>query len=152
MSSVTATVEDVLVKETASGKTVYIVKAGGMELSTLSRELAQDAKDSKGDEVQLEYTEKQNGRYTNRYLERIRPPESDGFTKVQASIAGADKELRIMRQTAAKVATAQLVYFPATEQTQATLQQLTEMWVSYFVNGWPEGEGEAPPPDDGIPF
>lgn len=64
------TLDSIEAKPTSKGD-VFKVKAGGYEFATFNAQLARKAHGLVGQPARITYTEKQNGQYTNRYLEAI---------------------------------------------------------------------------------
>lgn len=150
MPTTTGLLEEVLMKQTKQGKPFWEVIVQGHEpFTTFRREVAEAARDLKTRQVAVDYTEKQNGNFTNRY--------ADAVTAAQQTFAveGDQREIRIMRQTASKIAAQTLPHLDPSEQTPEGMVQIAEFWVSYYVNGPGVGAEDAEPgpiPDDGIPF
>lgn len=164
MPTRTIRVKDVRQKTTSKGDLYELVDEDGNEYATKKRDVAESARDLRGAEAEIEFTESRNGQWLNLWLESVMPVRtapSNGFTQVTqtAPDISPQREMRIMREAAAKVAVEQLRYLLPAEQTFATLQVLTDWWVDYFINGWdnvqPPAVGAPTPaaqPDDDIPF
>jgi len=86
----------------------------------------------------------------------VQPPQTS--SSATPRISDDDRESRIMRQTASKVAAILISHIPAEQRTLDNVVMLSERLVSYYRGGvaWPaqDGQGQQPPPDDedGIPF
>lgn len=163
MPTLQARVDDVVMSETAKGP-IYKAKINGVEYATFNKEIANQAKALKGQTATVDFTISQNGQWTNHYLEGITaaqlglgiPAETNGFHStppVEPAPTSADRETRIMRQTALKCAVATLPFFPAAEQSQETIAVLCDTYLSYFQYGWDaEFTNPAPVAEDDIPF
>lgn len=166
MALATTTITEVTRKETSKGD-LFLVQAGGQEYSTMKLPLAAAAKGLIGKQVELEYKETTKvgsaGQvFTNRYLDDVRlattqipfaPTVSSGAAIAWPSEAsGSDKEGRIMRQSAAKVAVHLLPHLPAETRSPASVIAMADFFFDYFVNG-PAGPVEPLHPEtDAIPF
>jgi hypothetical protein len=166
-----AGISNVGIKETAKGQLFQVTTTDGIEYSTFNGALANQARQLVGQQVLLSFTEKQiqkNGQtYTNRYYEGAEPTNgvaaapapwgSVDVPQLSFPVPGAPpevaRELKIMRQTATKVAAHMLVYLPETERTPDGLVAIAEYLVSYYQ----DGPRHAPAPAshataDDIPF
>jgi hypothetical protein len=172
--------------DTARGPIFRVQTANG-EYSTFNGAAAHQARQLIGAEVVLTYTQKEvdkNGQhFTNLYYEGAEattgtlpgfagPPPGFGnspsglaplnFTP-PAAPPESDREIKIMRQTATKVAAHMLGYLDAAEQTPTGLLDISEFLVSYYQHGHTPtrpmpaygdpGPEQAPMySDDDIPF
>jgi hypothetical protein len=140
-------VKDVTQKTTAKGDLYALVDTDGNEYTTFKRDIAESARSLKGAEAEVEFNETRNGTWLNLWLENVVPVRTEptsGFTPVtqHAPDISPQREMRIMREAASKVAVEQLRYLLPAEQTIATLMTLTDWWVDYYLNGW---ESTQPP-------
>lgn len=121
--------------------------------------------------VNLTYNEKQKGQYTNRYAEKVEQAQAQTslvapggplgiayapdyrsaptatmvpqqtFQTIPHAPQETDKDLRIMRQTATKVAVQLLPYLPEHERTPLGLLTMSDYLVDYYVGGVPVAPG-----------
>lgn len=153
----------------------YTITTDQGEFSTKFPEPAQEAHGYVGQRVTLVYQEPpprqgRNGQwYQSRYLRRIiaaygapqqQPmhPSVQAFqperpAQPQAPPQQDSRELRIMRQTAAKLAVQTIALVPSDERSFSNQVAVAEAWLRYFVNG-PQVAGIAEPdaPADDIPW
>ena len=118
MAELTAVVDDVRVKKLSDDRQFYVIKSDGKEFSTFKRDLAASAKALIGQQAKIDYTEKQNGEWTNRYLENVESATS--FKQADAS----QKEIDIRRAVALKAAIEMLPYFPSEAQHWNTVKEI----------------------------
>lgn len=159
-------IREVKARTTTRGDIYDLHADDNQEYATFDKGLALTAQSLSGPQaplVTLTYTEKQKGQYTNRYAEKIEQAQTQlgvgqiafGPGPAQAlaptvtqnvlpqlpvaapPMSGVDKEMRIMRQTASKVAVHLLPYLPAHEQTPQGLLTMADFLVDYFVEGAP---------------
>lgn len=127
--------------------------ANGMKFSTFKGDIASVAAALLNQTAEIEYTEKQNGQYTNRTLLGITPrPEFGGAqvthsapatalhsppsTHTASSSISPDRELRIMRQSALdRALTAFGIEGLNPIQDSDALFQLADEFIDYFNNG-----------------
>lgn len=145
MAQVTAVVEQVFAPN--KGGFYDIKLQDGTKLSTKKAELAQAAKELKGQSALLTYTESQNGQYTNRYLDKIE-------TAGGSSSAYPPKERLIAAESAVKSAVDLIQYLPAAEQTPAGVEAVARFLhgLIYALAAEEPGEPEPLPLQDDIPF
>lgn len=163
MAEVHTTVDAVTVKETSVGD-LFLVATPDGKFGTLNRDIAEAAKKLLKKAVVIQSSEKDSGRI-NPYTKKPYPPdlyvnaiEAEGeqmtFDAEPSSNGGGrspEENLRIMRQSGAKVAVQLLSFFPPAEQTPETLLALSDHLVEYFVNGRLDA-GDPVLADDDIPF
>lgn len=176
-------IEGVSIKSTSRGD-LFVVKAGGTEYSTFASAMGNQARQLTGQTVALRFVEKnveKDGRsYTNRYYEGAEPystgdfgNNSAGLTQLPIPFTGSpapsepDRQLKIMRQTATKVAAHLMPYLPEGERTPMGLLAMADFLVLYYEHGngpnapadpgpQPGQQGSfydtQPSPDNDIPF
>lgn len=152
---------------------VYVVGAIA-PLSTFKRELAESAFTLVGQSAEAHYTVKQNGQYTNYYLEDILPAPASPAERAQraqeaqpllrtaaglpepaqalqeAQASQDEKNRAIHRQTAAKVAA---TLFAASPSDAPTFWENVRTLALYFDTGvLPIDQITAPGDEDDIPF
>jgi hypothetical protein len=175
-----ATIRDVGIKETAKGQLFQVTTTDGTEYSTFNGAYANQARQLVGQNVLLSFTEKQvvkNGQtYVNRYYDGAEPSgQTFGNPGGQTQWAGpndvpqltipqvieapaGDRELKIMRQTATKVAALMLPHMEdPKERTPAGLLVIAEFLLAYYQHGFSNPSNPASfhaeqPVDDDIPF
>lgn len=159
METTQTRIDNVLVKNLNDGRSVYRVMVGDREYTTFKRDIAEAAKELIGYEAELGFQVKQNGNFTNYYLDSVlpvRPIHQTGNGQLSfgttPAAGGEERELRIMRQSALARAIDTLPYFTAAEQTRETLATLSEEYLAYFVSGNWESLPPAPVVEDDIPF
>lgn len=155
METLQATIDNVFVKQLNDGRSLFRVMVGEREYTTLKKSLAEQAKDLVDREAVIGFNVKQNGNFTNYYLESVQA--SNGQLAINGNgpaPVSEERELRIMRQSALERALLSLPYFTAAEQTRETIATLCEEYLAYFVTGeWGGDTMTAANPDlDDIPF
>lgn len=172
----TTQLKTVAIRDVTSGSTsrgdIFRVQTTDGEYSTFNGALANQARQLIGREVMLRFTEKQvekNGQwFTNRYYEGAEPTGNmaqgpSGPTQVtfEPPQRDSDKDLKIMRQTATKVAVLLLAYLPEDEQTPTALLDAADFLLAYYQHGQRRNEPVASEPsfydpiphgDEDIPF
>ena len=118
MAELTAVVDDVRVKKLSDDRQLYVIKSDGKEFSTFKRDLAASAKAMIGQQAKIDYTEKQNGEWTNRYLENV-----ESAVEFKQATAPA-REIDIRRAVALKAAIEMLPYFPSEAQHWNTVKEI----------------------------
>lgn len=164
MATTQERIDNVLVKTLQDGRSIYRVMVGNREYTTFKRDLAEAAKELIGREAEIDFQVKQNGNYTNYYLDSVlpvRPSQQNGSGQLSLDqgtpSSSEERELRIMRQSALARAIETLPYFEKAEQSRETLATLAEEYLSYFLSGnWENNAALAGSssfqPDDDIPF
>lgn len=155
-------IEGVSIKQTSRGD-LFVVKAGGTEYSTFARAMGEQARQLAGQTVALRFVEKdvsKDGRtYTNRYYEGAEPYSAGNFGNGQAGLtqlpipftgssgspSEPDRQIKIMRQTATKVAAHLMPYLPESERTPTGLLAMADFLVLYYEHG----NGPKAPADPG---
>ena len=118
MAELTAVVDDVRVKKLSDDRQLYVIKSDGKEFTTFKRDLAASAKAMIGQQAKIDYTEKQNGEWTNRYLENV-----ESAVEFKQATAPA-REIDIRRAVALKAAIEMLPYFPSEAQHWNTVKEI----------------------------
>lgn len=163
----TVGIRDVGIKNTSRGDLFQVTTADGTEYSTFNAGLGHQARQLIGRNVLLRFIEKtvdKDGRtFVNRYYEGAEPVE-DSFgsapdAQFDAPPTGDTKEMRIMRQTATKVAAHVLGYLDESERNRESLIAVAEYLVAYYRNGpatpvatFAAVDEPIPHTDDDIPF
>lgn len=75
------------------------------------------------------------------------PPQPQA--QIPQSPSTDEREMRIMRQTAGKLAVTTMTLVPSEERTFANQLIIAEAWLRYFIHGKSE---DTPAPESGIPF
>lgn len=137
----TVRINAVNVKPTSKADIYEIACDDNNEYATFDVNIARAARALIGQTVNMEYVEKQKGQYVNLYCEGVSAvngfQQQPEFTQAPANTASPDRELRIMRQTAAKVGVLLLPFLPDHEQTPTGLLAIADYLVDYFVEGAP---------------
>jgi len=118
VAELTAVVDDVRVKKLSDDRQLYVIKSDGKEFTTFKRDLAASAKAMIGQQAKIDYTEKQNGEWTNRYLENV-----ESAVEFKQATAPA-REIDIRRAVALKAAIEMLPYFPSEAQHWNTVKEI----------------------------
>jgi len=106
------------VKKLSDDRQLYVIKSDGKEFTTFKRDLAASAKAMIGQQAKIDYTEKQNGEWTNRYLENV-----ESAVEFKQATAPA-REIDIRRAVALKAAIEMLPYFPSEAQHWNTVKEI----------------------------
>ena len=140
------TVEDVRMRTLNDNREIFIVKMNGKELSTFKRELAASAKALLNQQAKLLYDTKQNGQYTNYWLNEVESAAAqteirrEGITQTQ---------IDIRRSVAVKLAIKQLQYFPPDSQHWRTVMQISP-GIYQFMYGSEGNWTTEPEPEPGM--
>ena len=147
----------------------------GMRLATFSQDIANHAHLLQGAPVEVVYSTRRKGEYVNYTLLGVQPADGNSPTAAKSAETVAKttpplseeqkkKEIRIMRQSAAKVAVKIIGWLPEghTDKTVDSVIVVSERLLRYFPGG-PSALVEKPvekapepvpplPANDGIPF
>lgn len=110
MPNDTVVIDDVRIKTLRDGRDLFIIKdQSGTEYSTMKRELAEKARTWKGGPALLSFDIKQNGDFTNRYLNDVQAAQAPsngnlGFTIDVPQADPDEKRKDIARSVALKCA------------------------------------------------
>lgn len=131
-------------KQDGSGTyTRFDVKIAGTKYVTFDAALGNSIPSFVGQQAEYDFTEKQNGQFTNRYLEAIRPanagtrpeppqppPDTEARgARAAASGSHADKDRQIARMAAVKAAAALLSGTGATVNDLTAAASVVETWI-----------------------
>lgn len=161
----TVKIEDVKIKTLNDGRELFIVVDGsGKDYTTMKREIAELARTWKGGEAMVEYDEKQNGQYTNRYLNKImQAPMHDsngsgnnGFTIEAPQQQPGEKEQNIAKSVALKAAVELAAAGKLDTNTPQDLLKVAGFFLDWLTAPTVEiefGEPRRPDPaNDPLPF
>lgn len=157
MATRTTRITSVESKDTRKGTIYLLTTEDGTEYATTKREIARTAKQYEGKVAEIEYTERRNGDYVNRYLEDVRggsEPQSSGS---RGGGNDTERETRIMRQSAVKDAVPVWLSLPERDRTRTSLYEIATDHFAFYVGGLTAVAGDGFEParrDDGddIPF
>jgi len=112
----------------------------GAKLATKLDKLGRAAFALEGQRAQIEYEVRKkttkDREYTNYYLSEVHPADIPEVPSApERSQTDVERELRIMRQTAAKVAVQLLEYVEPGERNFKTMIVLADRLVGYFMRG-----------------
>ena len=160
MSTVTATIEGVYGPNEHG---FYDIKADGKKFSTKKSNIAERAKEFHNRQATLEYTEKQNGQYTNYYLENVTAPGGGGPSGSSGTGSRGMSPEDVLRVTRLSAVSSAATLLNGTSTDAETLFKIADAIVAYAYRGRPGSTTNAysePEPvqvplsaaDDDIPF
>jgi len=137
------TVEDVRMRTLNDNREIFIVMMNGKELSTFKRELAASAKALLNQQAKLLYDTKQNGQYTNYWLNEVESAAAQAEIPRELDT----RQFDIRRAVALKAAIEMLPYFPADAQHWNTVKQISPGIYSFLYGS--DGNWTEPEPEPG---
>ena len=143
MPEMQAVVEDVRMRTTQSGNDLFIVKVNGQELTTFKREIAASAKALLNQQAKVSYDVKQNGQYTNYWLNEVESAAAQAEIPREVDT----RQFDIRRAVALKAAIEMLPYFPADAQHWNTVKQISPGIYSFLYGS--DGNWTEPEPEPG---
>lgn len=130
-------VEDVRIRNLKDDRQLYVIRISGKEVTTFKRDLAAAAKSMLNQQVNAQITTKQNGEWTNHYLEGIESVAAKQDFKVD------DKQADIRKAVALKAAIEMLQYFPESGRHWNNVKAMCPDIKRYLESDW----DEVPAPD-----
>jgi hypothetical protein len=120
MAEMQGTIEDVRMRKLNDDRQLYVVKMNGKDLSTFKREVAASAKSYINQQVKVSYETRQNGDYTNHWINSVEPMSSGGDFKHDVD----QRQIDIRRAVVLKAAIDMLPLFPENAQHWNTVMEI----------------------------